>query len=190
MTVAETFTVIVFILLLAFGALILQEYAQQKAALDAAQNAEERIAVALLDLKQAQAESEEARERAAYLDNELSRLQGGRGVDPPPCWLSGGAAQRMFRIDLTADGFRLYRTEVPGRANDRYLQYAEEIVPGHEYTPAEFSEVTRPLYESSVRSGCRHWIEPVDLTGTDKDLYIERRNQLSRHFWFRESDIR
>lgn len=132
--------------------------------------------------------------RAEYREAQIDSLTQGRGVDPPPCWTEGQVPQHIFRVELTDGGMRLYRVDAPERyANDEAALYAtSEIEDGQEYSPAEFLDLTEPIYRMGLdrtdafgEDGCRFWVEPVDMTGESKDVFKERTDELWQRFWFR-----
>lgn len=131
--------------------------------------------------------------RAEYREAEIERLTQGRGVDPPPCWMTADRPERIFRVELTDRGMRLYRNVVPDRyANDEAALYAaREIEYGREYSPAEFLRLTEPIYRMGRgrtafgEEGCRFWVQPVDSMGESKAVFQERQSQLWDRFWFR-----
>ena len=132
--------------------------------------------------------------RAEYREAEIERLTQGRGVDPPPCWMTADRdPQHIFRVELADRGMRLYRIVPDGYANDEAALYAaREIEDGREYSPAEFLRLTEPIYRMGRdrtgafgEDGCRFWVQPVDRTGESKDVFREREGQLWRRFWLR-----
>lgn len=132
--------------------------------------------------------------RAEYREAEIERLTQGRGVDPPPCWMTADRdPQHIFRVELTNRGMRLDRIVHERYANDPAALYANrEIEDGREYSPAEFLRLTEPIYrmgrdrtDAFGEDGCRFWIQPVDLTGESKDVFRERERALWQRFWFR-----
>lgn len=142
---------------------------------------------------QATREREEAVSRAALREEQLSELMGGRGIDPPPCWLSGeNKPEHILRIELTNNGFQIFKIAPRHRIDDPVVSHLTTIQEGHEYTPSEFLNKTRPIYDegrsrtiSSGPSGCRFWILPVDKTGSIKEVFRLREADLGRHFWYR-----
>ena len=145
------------------------------------------------DLEQALAD---ARAWALFLENLLMQYRQGIGIDPPPCWLDSTSSrpEYIFRVDLTNSGMRLFNI-APEHRRERdpdAFSYAAQIEEGREYSPTEFLQLTLPFRRLGVNrtevfgpTGCRYWIRPVDLTGDRKDIFVERRDQLSRRFWFR-----
>ncbi len=141
--------------------------------------------------------SEQARARAVgraeYRESEIERLTQGRGVDPPPCWMTAGDPQHIFRVELTNRGMRLYGIVHERHANDPAALYADrEIEDDREYSPDEFLRLTEPIYrmgrdrtDAFGEDGCRFWVQPVDLTGESKDVFRERERALWQRFWFR-----
>jgi len=147
------------------------------------------------ELNDVRRERDEAIGRARYREAELERYRTGSGIDPPPCWLNSEfRPEYIFRIELTQEGMRLFNISPPhrGTSDVEAFRHAERIEDGREYGPAEFLRLTLPFYrlgvsrtESFGPTGCRFWIQPVDRTGDQKGVFIERRDQLSRRFWFR-----
>lgn len=141
--------------------------------------------------------SEQARaaavDRAEYRESQIDSLTQGRGVDPPPCWMTAGDPQHIFRVELTNRGMRLYGIVHERHANDPAALYADrEIEDDREYSPDEFLRLTEPIYrmgrdrtDAFGEDGCRFWVQPVDLTGESKDVFRERERALWRRFWFR-----
>ena len=132
--------------------------------------------------------------RAEYRESEIERLTQGRGVDPPPCWMTADRdPQHIFRVELTNSGMRLDRIVHERYANDPAALYADrEIEDDREYSPAEFLRLTEPIYrmgrdrtDAFGEDGCRFWVQPVDLTGESKDVFRERERALWQRFWFR-----
>ncbi len=139
-------------------------------------------------------ERDEAIDRAEFREAQVEQLLGGRGIDPPPCWLDAeNNPEYIFRAVLTDSGIRLFDIAPPHRRDDPAMPYLSDIENGRIYSPREFLELTRPIYNESVGrttsfgvKGCRYWVRPVDeTTGNRKDVFLERERQLGRHFWFR-----
>lgn len=130
---------------------------------------------------------------ADYRRSEIERLTQGRGVDPPPCWMTPDRVpEYIFRVELTNRGMRLEPIIPERRANHPAALYADrEIEDGREYSPDEFLRLTEPIYRmgrdrtDAFGGDCRFWIQPVDRTGESKDVFRARQEQLWRRFWFR-----
>lgn len=137
-------------------------------------------------------EREEAISRAEYREEQVAQLLGGRGIDPPPCWLDdANNPEYMFRAVLTDSGIRLFNITPPHRRNDPAMQYLSAIEDGRTYTAEEFRNITRPIYYEGLSrrqvwgpKGCRFWVRPVDGTGERKDIFREWERQLWGSFWF------
>ena len=138
-------------------------------------------------------EREEAVNRATLREKQLSQLTGGRGIDPPPCWLNEDERpEYILRIELTNDGFQTFNIAPSHRSNDPVMVYLLAIQDGYEYSPSQFLDKTRPIYDegrgrtnSYGPGGCRFWIRPVDNTGSSKEVFQSRNADLGRHFWYR-----
>ena len=138
-------------------------------------------------------EREEAVNRATLREEQLNQLTGGRGIDPPPCWLNEeNRPEYILRIELTNNGFQTFNIAPLHRTNDPVMLYLAAIQDGFEYTPTQFLDKTRPIYDegrgrtnSYGPSGCRFWISPVDKTGSSKEVFQSRNADLGRHFWYR-----
>ena len=136
---------------------------------------------------------EDAVSRITSLIEQVNQLTGGQGIDPPPCWLSQDRRpEYILRIELTNNGFQLFKVAPPHRNNDDVMSYLAEIEHGSEYTPDEFLARTRSIYyEGRSRTslygpgGCRFWIRPIDRTGSSKEVFQRREAELGRHFWYR-----
>ncbi|MCY4397966.1 MAG: hypothetical protein OXE96_01285 [Gemmatimonadetes bacterium] len=143
----------------------------------------------------AQRQRDDAVGRAEYRETQLQQLRRGSGIDPPPCWMDAeGNPEYIFRIELTDQGMRLFKTAPPHRigSDPEATRSAAAIEEGRVYGPAEFLRVTQPFHAEGVSRteafgpmGCRFWIRPVDRTGDRKVVFQERQDQLWRRFWFR-----
>ena len=124
-------------------------------------------------------EREEAVNRAKLREEQLEQLMGGRGIDPPPCWLSKEKRpEYILRIELTNNGFQTFNIAPSHHIDDPVMVYLAAIQDGYEYTPSQFLDKTRPIYDegrgrtdSYGPSGCRFWIRPVDKTGSSKEVF-------------------
>ncbi len=143
----------------------------------------------------AQRERDDAVGRAEFRERQIEDILKGIGVDPPPCWMDNESnPEHIFRIELTDSGMRLYGIAPSYRISDdpEAARYAAAIEDGRVYAPEDFLRLTQPFYALGVSRtqafgsmGCRFWIQPVDLTGDQKDVFRERQEQLWRRFWFR-----
>lgn len=138
-------------------------------------------------------EREEAVGRAELREEQLNQLTGGRGIDPPPCWLNEERRpEYILRIELTNNGFRLFKIAPPRHSDDNVMPHLATIQQDREYPPSQFLAMTRPIYEEGLRRtksfgprGCRFWVRPVDSTGSSKEVFQRREADLGKHFWFR-----
>ena len=147
--------------------------------------------------ERAERDRDQAIERAEYREQEIARLRAGGGIDPPPCWSTDGRPEYIFRVTLTDLGFRMTTIAPPQRwtrdPDARVL--AEAVEEGSELTPTGFSGAALPLYrlgasrtETWGPRGCRYYVEVVDSTGTDKDVYKNRMQLLESYFFYRRAD--
>lgn len=143
----------------------------------------------------AERERDDAVGRAEFREAQIEDILKGIGVDPPPCWMDDESnPEYIFRIELTDRGMRLFNIAPGYTVSDdpEATRYAAAIEGGRLYAPEEFLRLAQPFYALGVSrtqafgsTGCRFWIQPVDLTGDRKDVFQERQQQLWRRFWFR-----
>lgn len=147
--------------------------------------------------ERAERDRDQTIERAEYREQEIARLRAGGGIDPPPCWSTDGRPEYIFRVTLTDLGFRMTMIAPPQRwAQDPDARVlAEAVEEGSELTPTDFSTVAMPLYrlgagrtETWGLRGCRYYVEVVDSTGADKDVYKNRMRLLESYFFYRRAD--
>jgi len=116
-------------------------------------------------------------------DNDVRDGDGG----PPPCWDDAdGNPEYLFEVTLQDAGFVL--REVASPANQQDVEAMERISGVAEntlYTPSEFLAITRSIYNLSRERECRFWVRPVDETGSSKEIYKERGDQLGQRFYYR-----
>lgn len=146
-------------------------------------------------IRYAERQRDDAVGRAAYRERQFEQLSQGIGIDPPPCWLDDeGNPEYIFRIELLDAGMRLFNIAPRLRAESdaEATTQATTIEDGRVYSPAEFLRTTLSFYNLGVSRtqsfgslGCRFWIQPVDRTGDQKEVFRERESQLWRRFWFR-----
>ena len=145
----------------------------------------------------AERDRDQAIARAEYRERELDRLRAGGGIDPPPCWSSDGRPEYILRVTLTDSGYEpvviapaaRWSTDPEARA------LTDALEDGAALTPDGFSAMAMPLYllgvgrtETWGERGCRYYVEVVDRTGTDKNIYKERMQLLESYFFFRLAD--
>ena len=143
----------------------------------------------------AERERDDAVGRAEFRERQIEDILKGIGIDPPPCWMDDESnPEHIFRIELTDSGMRLYGIAPSHRisGDPEATRYSTAIEEGRVYAPEEFLRLTQPFYALGVSRtqafgpmGCRFWIQPVDLTGDQKEVFQERQEQLWRRFWFR-----
>ena len=131
-------------------------------------------------------------ERAELREAELSSLRGGRGIDPPPCWLNVESnPEYIFQAILMDAGIILNNIAPRHRSSDAAMVFAAAIQDGELYSPEQFLSLTRPIFllgqqrTTSGPAGCRYWIQPEDRTGGEKDVFRAREADLWKRFWFR-----
>ena len=149
------------------------------------------------DRARAERDRDQAVARAEYRERQLDRLRAGGGIDPPPCWSSAGRPEYILRVTLTDSGYEpvviapagMWSTDPEARALTSALE------DGATLTPDGFSGMAMPLYllganrtETWGERGCRYYVEVVDRTGIDKNVYKERMQLLERYFFFRRVD--
>ena len=113
---------------------------------------------------------------------------GGRGLDHPPCWATpDGRTEYIFDVVLTSRGLILHDRETPpGRINERNKLPLDGFVFNKELSPELFSEITKPLYDWSIKQSpeCRFVVRAIDTTGpTEKALYKRHMRVLEHHFY-------
>lgn len=155
------------------------------------------VAVADSGRERAERDRDQAIERAEYREQEIARLSAGGGIDPPPCWSTNGRPEYIFRVTLTDLGYRMAIVAPPGRwtQDPDASALADAVEEGSDLTPAGFSSVAMPLYrlgagrtETWGPRGCRYYVEVIDGTGTDKEVYKNRMQLLESYFFYRRAD--
>ena len=169
-----------------------QELSRWDADVDLESQLRRRTDAAERDRARAERDRDQAVARAEYRERQL-----GRGIDPPPCWSSAGRPGYILRVTLTDSGYEpvviapagMWSTDPEARALTSALE------DGATLTPDGFSGMAMPLYllganrtETWGERGCRYYVEVVDRTGTDKNVYKERMQLLERYFFFRRVD--
>ena len=128
-------------------------------------------------------ERDEAIDRAEFREAQVEQLLGGRGIDPPPCWLDAeNNPEYIFRAVLTDSGIRLCsRSRRLIVATIRRCHICRTIEDGRTYAPREFLELSPGRFMQCGSGsdnffwrpkGCRYWVRPVDeTTGDRKDVF-------------------
>lgn len=174
-----------------------QELSRWNAEVSLVNQLRESVAVADSSRQRAERDRDQAIERAEYREQEIARLRAGGGIDPPPCWSADGRPEYIFRVTLTDLGYRMTVIAPPGRwAQDPDARaLADAVEEGSELTPAGFSSMALPLYRLGADRteiwgprGCRYYVEVIDGTGTDKDVYKNRMQLLESYFFYRRAD--
>ena len=113
---------------------------------------------------------------------------GGRGLDHPPCWATpDGRTEYIFDVVLTSRGLILHNRETPpSRVDERNNLPLDGFVFDKELSPELFTEMTKPLYDWSIKQSpeCRFVVRAIDTTGaTEKALYKRHMRVLEHHFY-------
>jgi hypothetical protein len=111
----------------------------------------------------------------------------GRGIDPPPCWLTrDGKAEYIFAVSMT-DAEIVVRDIVPPHRRSEFTRLpVTQIELDTPLSRAVFLRQTRALYDHSVRSECRFHVtlrsEARAMTG--QDLFLTQKD-VEQHFYKR-----
>lgn len=109
----------------------------------------------------------------------------GLGKGERPCWVQpDGKIEFLYDVILQSDGLRIREIANPVRAADRALLPMPSIDPRAVLTEAEFTTLTRPLFDASVAQNCRFFVVIYDATGPDeKDRYKRLLRTVEGHFY-------
>jgi len=137
------------------------------------------------------AKSAEALEREnAVLQDRFANVQEGidavgKGTEMPSCWVVPGTTKTeyIFDVALTSSGLIVRDRDVPEYAAEKQ-RLPIEITFGQDLPPGEFLRQTRPLFEWSVRHGCRFFVQAFDRTAShEKELFKKRLRTLEQRFY-------
>lgn len=151
----------------------------ERKAVDAVRKAQE-LTRALADTRQG---SQIVQSRLAALEKKVD----GRGIDAPACWRAddrpNGALEYVLRLRLR-DSDMLLASTWPASRNDQAA--ALGLPPAGTVrlvTPEEFMALARPLYDDSVRRGCRYFVEVDDQGVQQVDALRSQRALVERYFY-------
>ena len=135
-------------------------------------------------------ESEVIEQENQVLQERLVRIQEqndavGKGTELPSCWIREGTTrpEYIFDVALTSKGLIVRDRKLPHRAAEQArLPIAIDF--GRELSHGEFMAQARPLFDWSVRRGCRFFVQAFDLTATNaKKLFKQRTRTLEQRFY-------
>lgn len=135
-------------------------------------------------------ESEVIEQENQVLQERLVRIQEqndavGKGTELPSCWVREGTTrpEYIFDVALTSKGLIVRDRKLPHRAAEQArLPIAIDF--GRELSHGEFMAQARPLFDWSVRRGCRFFVQAFDLTATNaKKLFKQRTRTLEQRFY-------
>lgn len=124
------------------------------------------------------------------LRERLNRV--GRGGDLPSCWTTPeGKADFILEVVLESGGVRVSDAISNDRAEERSRLPISEFDPSVTFSEARFLELTRPLFDWSVRNECRFYVDVFDATADhEKGLYKSRLRAVEGHFYKRHLEGR
>ena len=135
-------------------------------------------------------ESEVIEQENQVLQERLVRIQEqndavGKGTEFPSCWVREGTTrpEYIFDVALTSKGLIVRDRKLPHRAAEQArLPIAIDF--GRELSHGEFMAQARPLFDWSVRRGCRFFVQAFDLTAANaKKLFKQRTRTLKQRFY-------
>lgn len=124
------------------------------------------------------------------LRNRLNRV--GRGGDLPSCWTTPeGKADFILEVVLESNGIRVSDAISDDRAEERSRLPISRFDPSLTISEARFLELTKPLFDWSVRNECRFYVDVYDATADhEKGLYKSRLRAVEGHFYKRHLEGR
>lgn len=124
------------------------------------------------------------------LRERLNRV--GRGGDLPSCWTTPeGKADFILEVALESGGVRVSDAISDDRAEERSRLPIAEFDPSITLSEARFLELTKPLFDWSVRNECRFYVDVFDATADhEKGLYKSRLRAVEGHFYKRHLEGR
>lgn len=107
----------------------------------------------------------------------------------PACWPSSqpGRPEYIFNVALTSTGLIVHDNALPDRVADQKLLPLNGMMFGKKIGDDEFADRTDPLYQWSVKHGCRFFVHVFEQTKPDeKDIYKARLRAVGEHFYYYE----
>ena len=130
-------------------------------------------------------------QRAETLEGQLRNVQKkldgfGKGTEKPACWASRetGKSEYIFNAALTSRGIIIRDNALPHRAEEQSQLPLQAIVFENEVRPRQFQVMTKPVFEWSVKEGCRFFVRVFDLTkNEEKRIYKHHLRIVGEHFY-------
>ena len=134
----------------------------------------------------------EAERRADTLEGQLRNVQRklgglGKGTEMPACWASRetGKPEYIFNTALTTGGIITRDNALPHRAVEQTQLPLQAMVFEKEIRPEQFREMSRAVFEWSVKEGCRFHVRIYDLTkDEEKIIYKRHLRAVTDHFYY------
>ena len=136
----------------------------------------------------------ETERRADRLEGQLRNLQrkldgSGKGTEKKPCWRSEktGKPEYIFDTALTSRGIITRDNALPHRAAKQAQLPLQAMVFEKEVRPGRFRVMSKPVFEWSVKEGCRFFVRVYDLTkDEEKMIYKQHLRTVGEHFYYFE----
>ena len=136
----------------------------------------------------------ETERRADRLEGQLRNLQRkldglGKGTEMPACWASRetGKPEYIFNTALTSRGIIMRDNALPHRAAEQAQLPLQAMVFEKEMRPGQFRVMSKPVFEWSVKEGCRFFVRVYDLTkDEEKMIYKQHLRAVGEHFYYFE----
>ena len=133
----------------------------------------------------------ETERRADRLEGQLRNLQRkldglGKGTEMPACWASRetGKPEYIFNTALTSRGIIMRDNALPHRAAEQAQLPLQAMVFEKEMRPGQFRVMSKPVFEWSVKEGCRFFVRVYDLTkDEEKMIYKQHLRTVGEHFY-------
>ena len=136
----------------------------------------------------------EAERRADRLEGQLHNLQRklgglGKGTEMPACWASRetGKPEYIFNTALTSRGIITRDNALLHRAAEQAQLPLQAMVFEKEMRLGQFRVMSKPVFEWSVKEGCRFFVRVYDLTkDEEKMIYKQHLRTVGEHFYYFE----
>ena len=133
-------------------------------------------------------ELEKAKEQAnVALREKLDGLR--KGTEMPACWASRetGKPEYIFNTALTSRGIIMRDNALPHRAAEQAQLPLQAMVFEKEVRPGRLRVMSKPVFEWSVKEGCRFFVRVYDRTkDEEKMIYKQRLRTVGEHFYYFE----